>query len=91
MNKKPIIKKKMPRLKTDEEAEAFLMQDLSPYLHKGNFVKVKFEFLPKDEKINLRLPASLLVAVKERAKKAAMPYQRYIRRLIEHDLASQQK
>lgn len=89
MNKKPIVKKKMPRLRTDEEAEAFLMQDLSPYLHKGNFVKVKFEFLPKDEQINLRLPASLLLAVKKRAKKEEIPYQRYIRQIIENDLSGQ--
>ncbi|MEK6746835.1 MAG: CopG family antitoxin [Pseudomonadota bacterium] len=89
MSKKQVIKKKkMPRLRTDEEAEAFLMQDLRPYLHSGNFVKVKFEFLPKDEKINLRLPAPLLLAIKERASKAEIPYQRYIRQIIENDLAS---
>lgn len=87
MKKKPTIKKKMPRLRTDEEAEAFLMQDLRPYLHKGNFVKVKFEFEPKSEKVNLRITPSLLKNIKKRAKKVGIPYQRYIRQILEHSLA----
>src|ERR1700685_530411 len=31
------MKKKFPVLKTDEEAEEFLKQDLTDYLHAGNF------------------------------------------------------
>ena len=88
MKKKPIVKKKMPRLRTDEEAEAFLMQDLRPYLHKGNFSKIQFEFEPKSEKVNLRMTPSLLGSIKKRAKKANMPYQRYMRYILEHSLAS---
>lgn len=85
------MKKKIPHFKTEEEMEKFLEQDLSDYLHPGNFTKVKFEFLPKDEQINLRLPAQLLSAVKTQAKKAKIPYQRYIRQIIERDLAGQLK
>lgn len=83
---KKIRKKKMPRLRTDEEAEAFLMQDMRPYLHAGNLVKVQFEFEPKSEKVNLRITPSLLKTIKQRAKKANMPYQRYIRQVLEHSL-----
>lgn len=79
-------KKKMPKLLTDEDAEKFLEQDLSPYLHSGNLVKVNFEFEPKDENINLRVSSDLLAAVKAKAKIAKMPYQRYIRFVLEKDL-----
>lgn len=85
------MKKKVPHFKTDKEMEEFLEQDLSDYLHADNFVKVEFEFLPKDEQINLRLPAQLLSAVKKQAKKAKIPYQRYIRQIIERDLSGQLK
>ena len=81
------MKKKFPRLRTDEEAEAFLEQDLSDYLHPENFVKVKFEFERKTEKVNLRMPPSLLKKLKKRAKRVSMPYQRYMRALLEHSLA----
>ena len=79
--------KKIPVFKTDEEAEAFLDQDLSDYLHPDNFIKVKFEFEPKSEKVNLRMAPSLLKSIKQRAKKINMPYQRYIRQILEHSLA----
>ena len=91
MKKKPIVKKKMPRFRTDAEAEKFLEQDLSDYLHPENFVRVKYEFEPKSAKVNLRMAPSLLKTIKKRAKKAAMPYQRYIRHIIEHNLATPTK
>jgi predicted DNA binding CopG/RHH family protein len=47
--KKKSIAKKMPRLRTDEEAEAFLMRDLSDYLHEGNFSSAKITFVPNSE------------------------------------------
>lgn len=89
MKKKLVIEKKMPRLLTDEAAEKFLEQeDLSPYLHKGNFSKMTFEFEPKSEKINLRVTPSLLASIKKKAKKASMPYQRYIRHVLERELVN---
>ena len=42
-----------------------------------------FEFQPKDERVNIRLPKPLLDAVKASAAKAGMPYQRFIRQLLE--------
>jgi predicted DNA binding CopG/RHH family protein len=74
--------RKVPVLRTDEEAEAFLDQDLSD-LDFSQFKPVQFEFTAKDERINMRLPSSLLGAVKAKAKEAGMPYQRFIRATLE--------
>jgi predicted DNA binding CopG/RHH family protein len=74
--------RKVPVLRTDAEAEAFLDQDLSD-LDFTQFKPVKFEFSAKDERINMRLPSSLLTAVKAKAKLAGMPYQRFIRATLE--------
>jgi predicted DNA binding CopG/RHH family protein len=74
--------RKVPVLRADEEAEAFLDQDLSD-LDFSQFKPVQFEFTAKDERINMRLPSSLLGAVKAKAKEAGMPYQRFIRATLE--------
>ena len=74
--------RKVPLLRTDEEAEAFLEQDLSD-LDFSQFKAVQFEFAAKDERINMRLPSSLLGAVKAKAKEAGIPYQRFIRATLE--------
>jgi len=81
--------KRVPRLKTDEEAEAFLQQDLSD-LDFSQFKPVRFEFAAKAARLNMRLPERLLEAVKAKAKAKAkgVPYTRYIRRLMERDVAS---
>jgi predicted DNA binding CopG/RHH family protein len=42
--------------------------------------------LPKDKKVNLRFPEPLLEAVKQRAKKEGISYQKYIRRAVEESL-----
>lgn len=81
------MRKKFPALKTDEEAEAFLQRDLSDYLHADNFAPFRYEFLPKDKSINLRLPVNLLDAVRARAKRQGIPYQRYIRQALERAVA----
>jgi predicted DNA binding CopG/RHH family protein len=83
------MKKKIPHFKTDKEMEDFLEQDLSDYLHPENFAKVEFEFEPKTEKVNMRMTRSMLKTLKQRAKKAHLPYQRYMRQIIEHALASE--
>lgn len=44
---------------------------------------VRFEFQPKTERVNMRLPRSLLDAVKASAAKAGVPYQRFIRQALE--------
>ena len=79
--------RKVPVLKTDEEAEAFLMQDLSD-LDFSLFKRHHFEFEKKEAQVNLRVPEGLLDAVKDRAKQKGMPYTRYIRLLMERDIAA---
>lgn len=80
-------KKKFPPLKSDAEAEAFVATaDLSEYDFSG-FRQVRFEFEPKTAKINMRLPESLLAAVKKLAAKRGMPYQRFIRETLERAVA----
>jgi predicted DNA binding CopG/RHH family protein len=75
--------KKLPRLRSDKEAEAFVANsDLTEYdLSRGQIVR--FEFQPKDERVNMRLPRPLLDAVKASAAKAGVPYQRFIRQVLE--------
>jgi predicted DNA binding CopG/RHH family protein len=81
------MKKKVPRLKTDRAAEAFLAQDLSN-LDFSQFKPTRFEFEKKDEQINMRVPKPLLAAVKARAKARGIPYTRLIRETLEQAMAS---
>ena len=75
--------KKLPTFKSDRAAEQFVDKaDLSQYdLSGGEFVR--FELKPKDKSVNLRLPGQLLDAVRLRAKRAGLPYQRFIRMALE--------
>jgi predicted DNA binding CopG/RHH family protein len=81
------MKKKVPRLKTDRQAEAFLAQDLSN-LDFSQFKPTRFEFEKKDEQINMRVPKPLLAAVKARAKARGIPYTRLIRETLEKAMAA---
>ena len=77
------MKKPLPEFKTDEAAERFVAEaDLTDYDLSGMHL-VRFEFQPKSERVNMRLPKSLLDAVKAAAAKAGMPYQRFIRHALE--------
>lgn len=76
------MKKKVPHLKTDKDAEAFLAQDLSG-LDFSQFKASRFEFEKKDTQLNMRLPKPLLAAVKTRAKARGIPYTRLIRETLE--------
>jgi predicted DNA binding CopG/RHH family protein len=78
--------RKVPQFKTDEEAEAFLEQDLSD-LDFSQFKPTRFEFSPKAAQLNMRLPEALLDALKSKAKERGIPYTRYIRQLLEHDIS----
>jgi len=71
-------------LNSDLEAEAFVADaDLTDY-DLGAMRLVRFEFQPKDERVNMRLPRPLLEAVKETAARAGIPYQRFIRQALEN-------
>ena len=84
---KPAKPTRVPRMTTDEEAEAFLMQDLSE-LDFSQFKPMHFEFEKKEAQVNMRVPQSLLDSVKDRAKARGIPYTRYIRMLMEQDVAA---
>ena len=77
--------RRIPDFTSDDEAVAFLEQDLSD-LDFSQFKPVSFEFAAKAAQINMRVPQPLLDAMKIRAKARGMPYTRYIRELIERDL-----
>lgn len=77
------MKKKLPRFRSDKDAEEFVDNaDLSRYDLSG-MRTVRFEFQPKSERVNMRLPRQLLEAVRASAAKAGVPYQRYIRQALE--------
>jgi predicted DNA binding CopG/RHH family protein len=82
------MNKRVPKLKSDKEAEVFLDQDLSS-LDFSQFKPVRFEFEKKTARVNMRLPQPLLDAVKKRATSRNIPYQRFIREALEQAVASQ--
>jgi len=79
--------KPMPSLTSDASAEQFVENaDLSEF-DLTSFKPMHFEFEPKSAALNMRLPKNLLDAIKRKAAAKGMPYTRYVRLLIENDLA----
>jgi len=78
--------RQVPKMTTDEEAEAFLEQDLSD-LDFSQFKRVHFEFAKKTAQVNMRLPEALLEAVKARSVARGIPYTRFIREALEQAIA----
>jgi predicted DNA binding CopG/RHH family protein len=77
------MKKKLPELRSDDEAAEFIEKaDLTEY-DLSDLRTVRFEFQPKSERVNMRLPRPLLDAVKNCATQAGVPYQRFIRHALE--------
>lgn len=86
MKRKAKTLAKLPRLKTDAEAERFVAgSDLTRY-DLSSFESTQFEFAAKEARINMRLPSELLSAVKRAAQQRGMPYQRLIRQILERGL-----
>ena len=79
--------RRVPRLRTDEEAEAFLAQDLSD-LDFGQFRAGQLEFERKDARLTMRLPQPMLEALKQQARARGIPYQRLVREAIQKALAA---
>ncbi len=77
--------KTVPKMTSDEEAEAFLEQDLSD-LDFRQFRKVNWEAQPKTARVNMRLPEGLVAAVKAKARAQGVPYQRLIREALEREV-----
>ena len=79
--------KSLPPLRSDAEAEEFVeTADLTQYDLSG-FKPMRFEIEPKAASLNMRLPTPLLDAVKAKAKARGIPYPRYVRMLLETDVA----
>lgn len=77
------MKKKIPAFKSDATAERFVQNaDLTQYDLSG-FKPVQFEFQRKTAQLTLRVPKSMLDAVKKRARARGIPYARCIREAVE--------
>ena len=84
------MKGKVPRLETDEQAEAFLEQDLSD-LDFAPSRPPRFELERKTAQLNMRVPKALLEAVKRPAKERGIPYARFVREAMEQALSRPEK
>ncbi len=77
------MKRNLPRFKSDKEAEEFVAKaDLTEY-DLSTMRPIRFEFQPKTERVNMRLPRQLLDAVQASAAREGVPYQRFIRKVLE--------
>ena len=86
MKRKSRSLKKLPRLKIDRAAERFVGDaDLTTF-DLAAMEPARFEFAPKEARINMRLPGALLAAVKRAAAHRSVPYQRFIRQALENAL-----
>jgi predicted DNA binding CopG/RHH family protein len=83
------MSKSVPHFASDEEAEAFLEQDLTDYLDLGAFRPVRFVFSGATRRVSLQIPEALLQAVKSRARRDGMSYQDQFRRAFERSLADE--
>jgi len=82
------MRRKIPAFKTDRAAERFVdTADLTRYDLSGA-KPVRFEFEKKEARVNMRIPESLLAAVKDAAKARRIPYQRFIREALEHAISN---
>jgi predicted DNA binding CopG/RHH family protein len=83
------MKKRIPTFRSDAEAERFVENaDLSEYDLSGA-TPMRFELEKKAARVNMRLPEPLLAAVKARARARGIPYQRFIREVLEQAVASE--
>lgn len=78
--------KKIPALRSDEEAERFVdTADLSEY-DLSEFKPMRFELAKKEASLNMRLPSSLMNAIRAKADALGIPYSRYVRMVLEADV-----
>ena len=73
----------------DKEAENFLEKD--DYIDPAHMVALRFEFQNKNKAVNIRLSEALLDAVRDKARKDGVPYQRFIRMALEKAVLSKSK
>ena len=82
------MKRRIPTFKSDRAAAAFVDKaDLTQYDLSGARL-VRFEIKRKDKSINLRLSEELYDAIRKRAARAGLPYQRFIRLALEQAISA---
>lgn len=80
--------KPIPHFSSDDELEHFIdTADLSEY-DLSVFEPMKFELRQKDARVNMRVPQTLLNAIKIAAIEEKVPYQRLMRDFMERGLAA---
>lgn len=85
--KKETAKKRFPVLHTDDEAEDFVANaDLTQYDLSHGIRLSELERRLKDASIHLRLPQGQLDYIKAEAEKRGIPYQRFMRELMERGM-----
>ena len=85
------MRKRIPTFESDREAEAFVdTADLTKFDLSGA-KPVRFEFETKGARVNMRMPETLLKAVKSRARARGIPYQRFIREALEQAVAANRR
>jgi len=85
------MKKKLPRLRSDAEAEAFVDKANLAEFDLSKMRELRFELGLKTERVNMRLPKRLLDAVKAHAARQRIPYQRFIRAVLEEAVTRQER
>jgi predicted DNA binding CopG/RHH family protein len=78
-----IMFKKIPALKTNQQTEDLLIVLTYRNMTFQSSKQRSLSSLPKNQRLNMRLPSSLLEAVKKKAKAKGLHYQRYIRATLE--------
>ena len=78
--------KKFSALRSDEEAERFVdSADLSEY-DLSEFKPMRFELSKKEASLNMRLPSSLMNAIRAKAEALGIPSSRYVRMVLEAEV-----
>ena len=82
--------KKIPSFKNEDEERIFWeTNDVTDYFDTNNAKVVQFPNLKKSTKtISLRLPADMLESLKVKANSLDVPYQSYIKMLLQKELVA---
>ena len=82
--------KKIPEFKNEQEERAFWeVNDSEEYIDWSSAKAVRFPNLKKSTKsISLRLPADMLEKLKTQANALDVPYQSYIKMLLQKELSA---
>lgn len=82
-------RKPLPRLLSDEDAERFVEEaDLTEFDLAGMVRLSELERRAKNASIHLRLPQAQLDEIKAEAQKRGVPYQRFMRELMQRGMAT---